>query len=277
MFNRWFSGPDTPTETPPPTPVEQRNAPAAGGGWLGGWFSGEQPAGEPVECVLPELPSPQTPEDYVSLIKERTNLFKSLLEAQDWNDIGFFDAAHTDVKVWDKVIADSNVHLVRSSARMPCSPERLLKNLYCADVAELKRWDPDLNSTTVVEQMGEKGELQVIYQTYNAPFPVTNRSFLCVRGVEREENGTIWLVALGINRKDFPEVPGFVRGAVILAGWKITPIEGEVEACFQDRIVQLDPKGLIPLMIVNLFKKKAGESLVTQRRVFAGELGPVPE
>jgi len=35
--------------------------------------------------------------------------------------------------------------------------------------------------------------------------------------------------------------------------------------------------GMIPLMIVNLFKKKAGESLVTQRKVFAGELGPVPE
>src|SRR5438045_1477103 len=68
----------------------------------------------------------------------------------------------------------------------------------------------------------------------------------------------------------------FFLSAFIFVGWKISPIAGNPNACFQYRIVQLDPKGWIPVQIVNLFKNKAGESLVQQRRVFAGELGLVP-
>jgi hypothetical protein len=279
MFNRFFGAASTPSETPPPTPVEQRppeEQQQQQGGWFG-WGSGTAAPAAPVPCILPELASPETPDEYRELIKSKLDLLKQLTTAQDWNDIGFKPApGHESVKVWDKVVPNSNAHLVRTVADMPCSPQALFNNLTCANVPELNRWDPDLDSVRIVDTFEENHKLEVIIQRYRAPFPVSNRAFLCARGVEIEEDGTIWLVAVGINRKDFPEEPGFVRGALIFAGWKISPVEGNPNACFQDRIVQLDPKGWIPITVVNLFKNKAGESLVQQRRVFLGELGPVP-
>jgi len=284
MFKSWFGGEAAADPQAPGAPnaeaqqqAQQQGQQQQGGGWLGGWLgSGAQPI---VPLAYPELPSPSNREEYEKEYALKKELFESLLKETDWRDIGFIDDEHPEVKVWDKILTDSNVHMVRASSPMPCPPHALANNLRCGNVPELKRWDPDLETTKVVEVIHreENHELDIVYQTYNAPFPIANRSFLCLRKYEKLPDGTIIIIAFGFNHNEFTEPTSLVRGALILAGWKISPVEGDPNSCFQDRVVQLDPKGLIPLMIVNLFKNKAGQSLVLQRKVFAGLLGPVPE
>lgn len=95
-----------------------------------------------------------------------------------------------------------------------------------------------------------------------------------------DADGSRRTVNTSINHKDFPATQ-YVRGVIHLSGYVLRPIEGRVlcdglpvlplpalltldsagkpDECTIQRVTKIDPKGSIPLWVVNMFKGKAAK------------------
>ena len=72
----------------------------------------------------PECPTPSTPEEYEQTLQEAKQSFLAALDAEDWNDMGYVaEDSSTEIKLFDRVLENSPLHLIKTSAKMPVSPE----------------------------------------------------------------------------------------------------------------------------------------------------------
>jgi hypothetical protein len=54
---------------------------------------------------------------------------------------------------------------------------------------------------------------------------VTRRDFLYLSGKILSDDGTIWIITTSIERPENPPINNAIRGNILFAGWKLTPIE----------------------------------------------------
>lgn len=227
-----------------------------------GWFN-SAPA-ELEDIIYEELETPITDEDFQTVANKKLDYFLDILKSDSWLEMEFEDEWHQGpIRLFHKDSVDSPVKAVKLLARFPGCPENLLKMVQCTNREKMLAWDPDLLSIDVIKRVGE--DIVVTYSTHQAPTMITNREFVLLRACRQLENGCVVYVAFSINYPERKANPQFVRGALIVGGWLIKPVEGDAEAVDVERILQLDPKGNIPAFVVNLKKQQAAISLREMR------------
>jgi len=134
------------------------------------------------------------------------------------------------------------------------------------DIQILRKFDKDILQLNLIQEF--KDSMEIVQTVYSAPFPVAGREALVLRAGKKQEDGVYISVNSSINDARVPDTTGYVRAAVSVAGWIITPIEdGTKSHCI--RIAQIDPRGWIPPFLTNLFKRKTAEGLLDIQKLIA--------
>lgn len=231
---------------------------------LGGWFGGAAAPVVPEPLVYPECETPTSAADYEALATRKYQNFLDLVNSEDgWTRLEFLEPGHTDIEIYDRVSPDSAINCTKTIAILPASPKTILELCKCTDVEALKQWDADVEQIKTIEKINEN--LQLVYSSYNAPYPVWKREFVAIRATQELSDGTCVSYGASVNHKDFPTPKEHVRGCIVVSGWHLKPVEGNPNATRCTRVVQLDPKGWIPSTVVNMFKNKSGLSMVAIR------------
>lgn len=141
------------------------------------------------------------------------------------------------------------------------SLEKILEFVNPSSLDVMKENDPEILDFVVKKKINDS--VQVIYSAHATPITVSTRELLYVRCVKKYDDKVV-VSGTSINMKDEPTVDKRVRAAIYSSGWIIEPLEEN--KCRLTRILQLDPKGSIPTMIVNSYKKKTAAAISRVRQ-----------
>jgi len=211
--------------------------------------------------VYPELETLETKEQMEAFGKKKLEQLKSLVSDGGWTPVEFAAPGGYDVKVHSKPTSDSLLNTQLGDAILPAPAHEVLKIAFSTNAEELKAWDVDLLTVKVLQELSPNAKLYI--STHVTPFPINTREFVALRFQHIDPDGTCYCWGASLNRLDVPETSGNVRGVIDVSGWIIEPIKENPNTCRCRRIFRIDPKGLIPVFIVNSYKAKAGHFMVT--------------
>jgi len=215
--------------------------------------------------VYPELATPISKEDYENLADK---LEKDLIAHVEGISTFHLIQDQDGVALYDKILADSPVHLIAAVGDIPVSPKAIADGLWTSNLERRKKWDHDLLDYQIKEEISPT--IQVVYQIYSAPTPVAPREVVAIRAF-KEKAGAYIIWGGSINYALVKGSSANIRAAAFVSGWYIQPIEGGKSKIFH--IVQVDPKGWIPPFVVNASKIKPAFRLVELRKsAIAGTL-----
>jgi hypothetical protein len=226
---------------------------------LGSWGSKKD-----TRCILPELDTPTTPQEYEAVINKKFKMLLALEGDDGWTRVPFTHEGQTDIELFERKSEEFpawDIVKVRTTMKAPL--QKLWDMINCHDVEKVRAWQPDLNGEKLVEAVGD--DVNVFYMTVNCPFPVTNRAFCLVRANKTLDDGSLVHVSCSINHKDCPEDKNFVRAVSIVSGWILRPIPGKDDEFSCVRIIQADSKGMIPAFLVNMMKTRTGQAVALVR------------
>eukprot|EP01121_Diplochlamys_sp_Union-15-3_P014005 TRINITY_DN4425_c0_g1_i2.p1 TRINITY_DN4425_c0_g1~~TRINITY_DN4425_c0_g1_i2.p1 ORF type:complete len:373 (-),score=62.93 TRINITY_DN4425_c0_g1_i2:113-1231(-) len=220
-----------------------------------GWGSEPTPSARDL-CETPKLIS-----DYENLAARTLNECKQLAESTEgWTIIKH--GLTPDVKLLDKSQPGNTVNIIKTEGHVDCSPEELFRLVSTSNLKQRQNWEKDLKEYQILEDITEN--IQVIYQQYNAPFPVQNRDFVAMKVAIKLSDSSWTVFGTTINYDAKPPIDTCVR-AVGTSALFIKAIEGEKYKCNTIRIARLDPMGMIPKFVINMGKKKAVQSILAMR------------
>ena len=209
------------------------------------------------ENTYSELDTPSTLSECNACARESLEKLDKLKDSPDWARLDFDDE---NIKIWDKTEDGSTVNRLKMSFTLPYSAMQFVGLLRSIDLDLLQKWDPDLKEKKHLEKIGPG--VDILYSAYNAPWPVAGRDFLFLQTL-RERDSTMIHLTFSINSNKYQGNPAeYVRG-VVYSAWYITPISES--QCKVVRVVEMDPKGLIPAMIVQSKKLCAAKQIVALR------------
>jgi len=143
--------------------------------------------------------------------------------------------------------AVGTVHTLRGCCAMPSSAESIVE--LCKGLDHWNGLDPFFKEGTVIEKIDNNNE--VIVALYSAGVPmVLDREFLFLETRGKKDNA-FFIASYSVERDDVPnpKYENSVRAELLRAGFWIVPQEGH---CIVTWIVAADPKGWIPVTVVNL-------------------------
>ena len=154
------------------------------------------------------------------------------------------------VKKWRLESKDSNVFTMRGQTVINVSAKTIVQAI--ADLDSRKQWDELFDSRTLKEMVHDGGEgnrLFVCHMKFKSPSAmVWPRDFAALTGSEFSE-GKAMFFSQSVQHPDIPEdTAHYVRGQLNCSGYVVHEIEEN--KCLIDYIVQLDPKGWIPTVVV---------------------------
>lgn len=201
----------------------------------------------------PELPSPVTAEDFIAVAKEALEHRKQLVNDPGWESF----QKNPDVSVDTLKVPGSNIEVVRASMILEnVDIEAVFNCFYLAELDEKKKVDPNITDHRFVGKINDN--VIITYSRYNTPFMVTNREFLVVRTFEKLENGGYVVAIQSVNIETEPFKHDVVRAFSNCATF-LEPVDNnKVIITTMDHI---EPKGWIPVPIVNSYKKKTADKL----------------
>jgi len=224
------------------------------------WFGGNGMAnGDPL--VFDELDTPTTKEDYRRIAAEALSEATELKNDPGWERISFRDPG---VGLYQLADPSSPLKVIKIESDFPGSPKELWDFLCNDDLKHRQQWEPELQELRQVEVIDDT--MDVVFQAYAAPYPITSRSFVALRAKTKLADGSLLSYGKSINHADCPYNSSFVRGTVTSAVY-VTPKNGKPYESTVTRIVKLDPKGAIPKWVVNWGINKAGEGVLVLRGV----------
>lgn len=152
------------------------------------------------------------------------------------------------IKVFKKDIPNSKIVAFKGEAIINASAGKIVHVL--KDNSHRKEWVDRLVHTTVLEKTHENES--IMYQEFNAPWPVSNRDFVYKATMTRNKDGVITLHMNSVDHPNAPKTVG-VRADLIKSLYILTPM-GENKTKLEVEI-QSDPKGLLPNWVVYLIQK----------------------
>lgn len=153
-----------------------------------------------------------------------------------------------DYTAWTRPMPGCAYHAIKIVASLG-APARDVGQLITTDfLARHGEWSALFHSGRVVERLG--AEIDVVYTRFNSPTRLAgSRDYLYLRGVRRSEGGGVHVVTRSILHRDCPEVPGVVRGEVLLSSHVVEPV-GETRSRYT-LVVLTTPRGKLPAALVN--------------------------
>jgi len=218
--------------------------------------------GSSTEFSYPELPTPNTPEEYEAVLSAaRTKAFDLAGGTEGWTS-GDTSSYPPDHGVTWESIGDpaTGVECLRVKKQFRVSPETLYNEISSHVLAVRQAWDKDILEFRPLKEIDPT--TFVMYTLNNAPFPVSKRNFVNVTRHSHEADGRYLVLATSINHPGVVQDSGVVRGILYVGCWIIAPVEGNSNAASVTRIIQLDVKGSIPAFVINMTRSKAGLSFL---------------
>ncbi len=162
----------------------------------------------------------------------------------NWESISEKDG----ISVYKTEVPGTKVVGFRGETTIYASAEKVMNVLLDND--HRKDWVDRLKESTVLEEVGPFE--YVIYQEFALPWPMKNRDFVYRGKAEREKNGRVILTLRSEEFKSAPKTTG-VRAELKESRYIITPV-GKFKCKLEVEILS-DPKGSIPIWLVNLIQK----------------------
>lgn len=158
-----------------------------------------------------------------------------------------------------KVTEDDGIKCCKAQVELPCSAEQAFSYVSLPDLVERRRWDTDLIDLQPLETISPRIEL--IYQSYKAPFPITSRDFVALRCRDRDPaTGVLYSYGKSVNSSKAP-LPSQTRCVRATATSAFVFIPLSENRCKIIRLAKTDPKGMIPKFAVSIALNKAAESM----------------
>ena len=140
--------------------------------------------------------------------------------------------------------------MAKGLVTVDASPDAIVRVL--DDNAGHVQWLPYLLESRRVEAIDDKERLE--YNLFDAPWPASNRDFVFrVTAYPDAKSGDILFIMKSEPSPLLPEQDGIVRGILLESTFrliKLAPGKTKIELLFQ-----ADPKGWIPLWIVNIVQR----------------------
>jgi len=115
------------------------------------------------------------------------------------------------------------------------------------------------------------GDGQAIdYASFKAPPLVANRDLLLHTFATKLENGVGISLAQSIERPEVPDRSGFVRAVLNSSGYLYRPAS-DPSKTFLQYILNIDPKGSIPVIVVNATAADQGENILRAQKHFSSK------
>lgn len=171
-----------------------------------------------------------------------------------WEELGEDNEVYTQRKG-----TDTGIFLVKSQGFIPATPSAIVD--YIWDNSKKSQWDDMLEETTILNYFSD--ELKILREQFWAPWPLSHREFIFIVKRYNEANGVL-LTAKSVE-VEAPVPDGIVRGELMISGWFLEPVEGGSQATY---LINADPKGLIPLFVINLLSKRQGQNIYRIRNQF---------
>ncbi|MCE6989652.1 START domain-containing protein [Dyadobacter sp. CY323] len=166
-----------------------------------------------------------------------------------------------DIKVYSKAVPNSKIKALKAECMLDATTQEVIDLLL--DIPAAAKWVCHAKSCVLLRKISDR-ELYY-YTEVSLPWPLDNRDFVTHLKIWEDPETKIVTV-------NAPAVPGFVnekKGKVrvrhSIGTWKIIPAgDKKVKV---EYILQVDPGGLIPAHIVNMFATQAPiETFINMKR-----------
>jgi hypothetical protein len=189
--------------------------------------------------------------DHKTNIEKGEKAFAELLELSKTNDGWSHNADKDGVQIYKREVEGSSITMMKGIAKIKASAADILA--LTNNLEGRTKWDELLIEASVIETIDEHH--RVCHLKFKSPsFAVSNRDFILAYADRKNEDGTYQVSAVSTTHDKGDECKGFVRGEIFSSGYYIKPIGDKECECIY--IVQLDPKGWVPTMVVNLVATK---------------------
>ncbi|XP_063922190.1 START domain-containing protein 10-like [Zophobas morio] len=162
-----------------------------------------------------------------------------------------------EVKVWTKSTKNCCFKMVKvQSVFHNVSPNTMFDVLHDPDYR--KDWDEHMLASIEIGYLNPNND--VGYYALSCPAPVKNRDFVLQRSwLDLGEEKLI--LNHSVHHKDYPPRKGFIRATSHLTGFVVRYHE---RGCFLGYISQTDPRGKLPIWLVNKITQKFAPKVVKQ-------------
>lgn len=197
-----------------------------------------------------ELPTPISAKDFMDLSRDL------IREKIDWINSDGWEVIHDEdgIIIEERAIEGSDIELVRASSVLTgVNYHELIELAYNSSIEERKKVSDDIIDHEVLDYIADN--IHVCISKYEAPIGITNREFVNLRTHKPLSTEKHVIVVHSINYDKAPSDSDYIRG---------TNRNGVLFEKLNDSAVKIttvdhvDPKGWIPAIVINAFKKKAG-------------------
>nr|XP_008197607.2 PREDICTED: PCTP-like protein isoform X1 [Tribolium castaneum] len=165
--------------------------------------------------------------------------------------------------VWTKTTPGCNFKMVKVQTVFHNIPANTMFDVL-HDPDYRKEWDEHMLASVEIGYLNPNND--VGYYALSCPAPVKNRDFVLQRSwLDLGDEKLI--LNHSVFHKDYPPRKGFVRAISHLTGFVVRPVE---KGCFLGYISQTDPRGKLPIWLVNKITQKFAPKVVKQLKK-AGE------
>jgi len=229
-------------------------------------------ANSPKQWRYEDLPSPVTKEEMLEVLEAERKVRQEWLEgteADGWKKFGAVDG----ITIEELPIAGSSVHVVRARGILSgVDLEKIFDDFTNGGLEERRQISADILSHEMIYQMEDHVDVYISYSSFSTPMGVSNRDFLTLRNLYRQDDGKYLIVSQSINYEAKPFQAGNVRATTRNARL-FEPIEGEERKYKVTLVDHVDPRGNVPGFVVNMFKKRAAEAIIKLQKAYGK--GPV--
>jgi hypothetical protein len=155
------------------------------------------------------------------------------------------------IQVYVRTYPGLAIKELKTIAQFECSAQTLVQLI--TDIPEQAAYQFGCKQSYVLQKINRFE--QIYYQELYVPWPFENRDGAFRQRVEPSKNVGEFFIYANSEAQFLPHKKGFVRVPFMKAKWHITQINPKL--CKAEYIIAVDPGGVIPLWLINLFIDKA--------------------
>jgi len=150
-----------------------------------------------------------------------------------------------------------------------------------ATMQEVYDFLQDFNQASSIDPMFKEGKIAsilggthvLVYAAFYMPPMISSRDFVFHGYDAILENGVGVSVGRSVEHGSLPERHGYVRASINTSGYIYKAVEGDPSKTHVQYIVNVDPKGWLPVWIVNLAASDQGSNIKRVQEHFAKRKG----
>ncbi|MDP3927403.1 MAG: START domain-containing protein [Bacteroidota bacterium] len=156
-----------------------------------------------------------------------------------------------NIQVYVRDYPGLSIKELKTIAVFECNAQTLVQLI--SDIPEQAAYQFGCKQSYVLQKINRFE--QIYYQELYVPWPFENRDGAFRQRVEPSKHAGEFFIYANSEPQFLPNKKGFVRVPFMKAKWHITQINPNL--CKAEYVIAVDPGGVIPLWLINLFIDKA--------------------